>query len=435
MSDTRPNILFLFSDQHRADALSCAGDPNVETPHLDALAGQGIRLANAYSNTPLCSPFRATLYTGRYITTHGVTSLFVPLLPRQPTLPQILREAGYHTSHMGKWHLAGGDCPSHFVSPYFRPGWDDWLGWDNSNEPFATEYGVGDQPAPLLVFDRFQTDALADLTIEWLRVKDRRKPWFHVMSFEPPHPDRFCRYVAPEPYMAMYRHRPLSLPNSFERSGTEDFEGQLRGYYAMIRNMDDNIGRVLRALEETGQRDNTIVVYFSDHGDLLGNHGLRQKSRPEEESARIPFIVRWPRGIPASRLSPALFSGVDILPTVLGLAGVPCPESVEGRDASPVLRGEREAVNEDVLLQFESNFFSHRRDESLCFRALRHGPWKYTVFLERGPSQLFNLDDDPNERRNLIADPGASAVRTLLDTRLRARCAEIGDSFFERVRR
>ena len=252
------------------------------------------------------------------------------------------------------------------------------------------------------------------------------------MSFEPPHPDRFCRYAAPEPYMEMYRDRPLVLPPIFRRSDAEDFEAHLRGYYAMIKNLDDNLGRVLRALDETGQRENTAVFYFSDHGDLLGNHGLRQKSRPEEDSAKIPFIVRWPRVVPGGRVSPALFGSVDILPTVLGLAGIAVPSGVEGRDASPVLRGERDSVNEDVLLQFERNFFSHRRDESLSFRALRHGPWKYTVFLERGPAQLFNLEKDPLEQQNLIRESGLSEVRATLDARLRARCAEIGDSFFRR---
>src|SRR6056297_3126255 len=108
----RPNVLWLFSDQHRFDAMSCAGDPNVETPHLDRLAGEGTRFANAYSTCPLCAPFRATLYTGQYIHTHGVISLFRPLLPVHPELPGTLRVHGYHTSHMGKWHLSGGDCPS-----------------------------------------------------------------------------------------------------------------------------------------------------------------------------------------------------------------------------------------------------------------------------------------------------------------------------------
>ena len=230
--------------------------------------------------------------------------------------------------------------------------------------------------------------------------------------------------------MAQYRERPIHFDASFQRSAREDFEQALRGYYAMVRNLDDNVGRVLRALDETGQADNTVVVYLSDHGDLLGNHGLRQKSRPEEESARIPFIVRWPRSIAGNRVSPALFSGVDILPTILGLVGLPVPPTAQGTDASPVLRGDREAVGEDVLLQFEHNFHCASPPQDLAFRALRHGRWKYTVFREGGPTQLFDLGDDPRELRNRIADASCSAVRSMLDARLRARCAAVGDGFF-----
>ena len=130
-----PNILWIFSDQHRACAMGCAGDPNIETPNLDNLASDGTRFSNAYSTCPLCSPFRATLYTGQYIHRHGVISLFRPLLPNVgKQLPEALQAGGYRTSHMGKWHLSGGDCPCHYVSPFFRPGWDDWAGWENSND-------------------------------------------------------------------------------------------------------------------------------------------------------------------------------------------------------------------------------------------------------------------------------------------------------------
>ena len=145
-NEDRPNILWIFSDQHRGSAMGCAGDPNVETPHLDRLAREGVRFTNAYANDPLCSPFRASLFTGQYCTTHGVISNHRLLLPGRPVLPLILKDGGYHTSYMGKWHISGGCFGQHFVSPWYRPGWDDWLGWENANVHFDFEYSVGTSP-------------------------------------------------------------------------------------------------------------------------------------------------------------------------------------------------------------------------------------------------------------------------------------------------
>lgn len=275
----------------------------------------------------MCSPFRACLYRGQYITTHRVTSLFRPLLPdpEQPTRPEALQQQGHYTWHMGKWRLSGGDCPCHFVSPYFRPGWDECLGWENSNQFMATAYGVGDHPMPYRIFDKYQTDAITDHTIEWLpRPQRKEQPWFHVMSIEPPHSPN----IAPEPYMAMFRDKPIAFRPNFAGDGhpkRQEFECELRGYYAQIKNLDDNVGRVLAALEATGQLDDTIVCYFSDHGDMMGSHGRKQKGRSEEESACIPLLVCWPGAIPAGQVSDALISAVDLMPTLLGLLGLPHP--------------------------------------------------------------------------------------------------------------
>jgi len=430
MTTQRPNILWIFSDQHSANATSCYGDPNIETPHLDRLGEEGIRFTNAYSNAPLCSPFRACLYRGQYIHTHGVTSLFRPLLPTDPMMPEILQEQGYYTSHMGKWHLAGGDAPCHFVSPYFRPGWDDWLGWENSNQFWNTTYGVGDHPSPLNVLPRYQTDAVMDLTVEWLEKPERSQPWFHVMSMEPPHSPN----VAPEPYLEMFASKPLELrPNfAFDHPERERFEGELRGYYAQIKNLDDNVSRVLETLERTGQLDNTIICYFSDHGDMMGSHGRRQKSRPEEESACIPLLVRYPASIPAGTVSDAFISAVDLMPTLLGLVDIAVPGCVEGEDLSGVLRGTRQEGAELALIEYESPYWPET--PAMAFRAIRTGRWLYSYFLTQGPTQLFDLENDPYEMDNLIDRPKHEATRTELQAKLAAKLSDIGDDFLERAK-
>lgn len=425
---TRPNILWIFPDEHRGAAMSCAGDPNVETPNLDRLAEQGVRFANAYTNNPLCSPFRASLFTGQYCTTHGVISNHRPLLPNQPVLAELLQHAGYHTSYMGKWHISGGCFGHHFVSPWYRPGWDDWLGWENSNVHFDFEYSVGNSPR-VRTADGYMTDWLTDRTIEWLDAHATARPWFHVLSIEPPHPP--C--VAPQPYMDACRDRPLTFRPNFPTDcpQAEGFERQLRGYYAQIENIDDNVGRIIAALERTGQLDDTIVFYFSDHGDLMGSHGRMNKERPEQESTNIPLIVRHPALVQPGRTSEALISGVDIMPTLLGLLDLPVPETVQGTDLSSTLRGRDDAGAPFAYIQYEHCIFPE--DPALVWRALRTGPWTCTHTLTGGPAQLFDLDADPYQLTNLVDSPAHRQVLQDLGRQMRHVADTIGDDFFTRA--
>jgi arylsulfatase A-like enzyme len=428
-TDRKPNILWIFSDQHRAHALGCYGDDNIQTPNLDRLATEGMRFTRAYANTPLCAPSRATLYTGKYATSHGVVSLHIPLLPGHRTLPEVLREYGYHTSHMGKWHLSGGAAPCAFVSPFFRPGWNDWCGWENSNRPWETQYTTGDNPRPLKTLPGYQTDALTDLTVEWIRNQPADRPWFHVVSLEPPHPP----HTAPEKYEAMFRDKPLKLrPNVPETHPNRDrFIADLRRYYAQIANLDDNVGRIVEALEQTGQLDDTIIFYFSDHGELMGSHGMTGKGRPEEESVNIPLIIRYPKRVPRGKVSHAYISMVDMMPTLLGMIGADIPEGVEGADLSDTVFGRREEGADAVLLQHEHTFFTPTPKSA--FRSILTNDWSYTCFLVEGPSQLFNLHEDPYQMRNLIREPGFAEVREELHAKLAAKLKELGDDFLQRA--
>lgn len=407
--------------------MSCAGDPNVQTPHLDRLAAEGIRFSNAYANSPMCAPFRASLYTGQYISTHGVNSLFKPLLPdQQIMLPQVLQEYGYHTSHMGKWHLSGGDCPSHFVSPYFRPGWDDWMGWENSNRPFNTEYSMGDMPMPIYTMDGYQTDVMTDMTIEWLENYQSDKPWFHVMSFEPPHPPN----EAPEEYMQRFADLDVELRPNVDPNDPkiEHYKKRHRAYYAQISNMDDNIGRLLAALEDQGSLDNTIIFYFADHGDMMGSHGRNNKEVAEQESSNIPFIVRYPKSIKA-RVTDAFISCVDIMPSLLGFLNIPIPESVEGTNCGAVLTGDDAIADDAVLFQFDRPFYSEKEHHEVHYRAIRVGPWKYIVHYFPERSRLYNLDEDPYEMNNRIDDASVAEKKAELRQALEQRLQAINDDF------
>lgn len=421
-----PNILWIFSDQHRAHAMSCSGDENIHTPHLDKLAEEGIRFTRAYANTPLCAPVRATLYTGKYIHNHGAVSLHIPPHPGQRMLAEELSDYGYHTSHMGKWHISGGGSCS-FVSPYFRPGWNDWLGWETHNIMWDTPYtyGRGMKKGKL---EGYQTDALANLTIDWIKQQPEDRPWFHVVSIEPPHPPN----VAPEEYMDRFKHQDLKLRPNVRKDDPNlaKYEKDLRGYYAQISNLDDNVGKIMNTLEETGKLENTIVFYFSDHGDLMGSHEMTGKRRPEQESSNIPLIVRYPKRIPAGRVSEKLISIVDIFPTVLGIIGAAVPEYTEGTDLSGLLIGESESGADSVLLQFEHPFFDETPEQA--YRAIIKDVWVYTHYLTEGPTHLFNLSEDPYQLNNRIED--STCTDQLLDMKenLRIKLLTHGDDFLER---
>jgi len=425
VEQARPNVLWIFPDEHRGSAMSCAGDPNVETPHIDRLASEGVRFANAYTNNPLCSPFRASLMTGQYCTTNGVISNHRPLLPTQPVLAEQLQQAGYHTSYMGKWHISGGCFGHHFVSPYFRPGWDDWLGWENSNVHFDFEYSVGNSPK-IHRADGYMTDWLTDRTIEWLDGVDRDKPWCHVMSVEPPHPP--C--VAPQPYMDAYRDRALTHRPNFPvgHPRAAEFEKNLRGYYAQIKNIDDNVGRILACLEHTGQLDNTIVIYLSDHGDFMGSHGRLFKERPEQEAVNIPLIVRHPATMSPGRTSDAIVSGIDIMPTVLALLDLPIPDSVEGTDLSSTFRGESDEGTPYAYIQYEHCIYP--RDVAQAWRAIRTGQWACTHTQLGGPTQLHDLKADPYQLTNLVESPNHRPILADLTTQMHTIAHRIGDAFF-----
>ena len=421
----RLNVLWIMTDQHRGQAMGCAGDPNVETPNLDRLAKEGVRFSRAYTNTPLCTPSRACLYTGQYITTHGALSNHYPVLPRQPVLAEIMRDNGYRTSHFGKWHMAGGCFGQHFVSPYFRPGWDDWTGWECQHQDyFCTSYSRGTSPA-IRKTNKYQTDWLADQTIEWLKAQRRSRPWFHVVSIEPPHDP----YVAPDEYMAAFRESALQFrPNvPLDHPIRDEGSSAIRGYYAQIRNIDDNIGRVIGALEETGQFDQTIIFYFSDHGDMMGSHGRMGKSRPEEESSNIPLIVRHPNH-PRGGTADALIGSIDIMPTLQGLLEIPVPPSVEGQDFSDTVRGDNDKGADAVYLQYEGFGFVEQAQEK--WRAIRSGPWSYACTQGGQPMQLFDLDSDPYQVTNLVDSPDYQPVRAELQEAIEKKAFEIGDPFF-----
>ena len=313
MPTPRPNLLWIFCDQLRAQALSCNGDPNISTPHIDRLAREsgGVNFSLACSQYPICSPFRAGLITGTYAHINGLRVHGDLLPPDRRTIAHAFINSGYRTSWYGKWHMAsvqgvlgwkaGAD---YWVHPLLRGGFQDWCGFDCSNHYYNTRYSRGTQIDPPIKLEGYQTDALTTLSLEYLNTTARDlnragtppQPWFHVLSVEAPHPgtdlDGSFGNPAPPQYTARFDPAKLILRGNVPPAEQPAARQRLAGYYAQIANLDDNVGRILKWLDDSGQADNTLVCFFSDHGEMGGSHGLYEKNDVFEESIRIPVLMR-----------------------------------------------------------------------------------------------------------------------------------------------
>ncbi|MBN2154151.1 MAG: sulfatase [Candidatus Lokiarchaeota archaeon] len=427
---TRPNVIWIFGDQHPWHALGCNGNPDVKTPNIDAIAAAGVNFVNAVAGYPLCCPFRGSLLTGRY--PHKV----VPghqyqMDPAERTVAHAFNEAGYKTAYFGKWHVDGfqeehGDVARHVVPPERRGGFQRWVGYENNNKQWDTwvHGGEGGDAFQYKLPD-FETDCLAALLVDYIKGVRAEggpgdlAPFFAVLSVQPPHNP----YFAPEEFMERYfdldtfTPKPLHLRENvppieaFREAITRD----LAGAYAMIENLDWNVGRVLDALVASGLARDTIVVFFSDHGDMHGSHGHQRKTSPYNESVRVPMIVGYAADSIASRKaagagatdqagrrSDAMLNHVDLAPTTLGLCHVPIPKAMEGTDYSGhVLRGQR-APGEPESAYLQSVIPTGHGDcvDKPWRGVLTRDGWKYVCF-EGVEWLMFNLNDDPFELQNL----------------------------------
>ena len=410
----QPNILYVFADQMRFCAMGCAGNPCVQTPNLDQLAGQGMLLTNAFSCTPLCSPYRAQLLTGRYGHTTGVVTNDVKLPESEITIAEVLREQGYSTGYIGKWHLEGArrapkDDVRHggFVPPgEARQGFDFWAALECSHNYYKTRY-YRDTPEPIPV-NGYEPTNQANLAIEFMKA-NRKRPFLLMLSFGPPH----SPYAPPKEFdiydPAKVPLRP-NVPKSMEAAARRN----IAQYYGLITSLDHEIGRMMQTLDELGIAGRTIVCFSADHGDMLYSQGQRLKQRPWEEAAHIPFILRYPDRIKAGQKKDALFGSVDVAPTLLGLCGAPIPQGVQGVDLSPVLLGKSDKEPQSVFLS--NNATGGGGGFIPPWRGVRTKEWLYawSVGIEDGDWLLYNVNDDPYELNNRIDDPACAEIKAKL---------------------
>ncbi|MBV7328809.1 sulfatase [Chloroflexi bacterium TSY] len=443
-NSTPPNIIWIFGDQMRAQAMGFTGDPNVYTPNIDRLAAEGLSFTAAVGGCPLCCPYRGSLLSGRY-PHNAVPGHEYQLPPEYPTIATAFKENGYHTAYFGKWHVDGfkertGRAGLHIVPPERRGQFDEWIGDENNNSQWDcwVHGGRGDDAFHYRL-PGYETDELTNLLIDYI---DRRSneaiasaqpdttPFFAVLSVQPPHDP----YVAPEEWMR--RHTPAELqlrPNVPDIPWLVDqARRDLAGYYGMIENLDWNLGRIRTALDEANLAHNTHIVFFSDHGDMHGSHGQFRKTSPWEESIRVPFIIggHIPRYANKSGHLPVPINHVDIGPTSLGLCGIDKPDWMVGTDYSGYRLHDREITDEpdSAFLQLVvATGHGYSTDRPWRGIVTRDG-WKYAV-LEGQPWMLFNLNEDPYEQANCAYNTRFAVERQRLQDRLAGWINDTGDAF------
>lgn len=466
---SRPNILCFVTDQQRADHLGCYGNPDVQTPHIDALAAEGVRFTHAYVANPLCMPNRASLFTGMYPKAHGVRENGIGLSPELPTLPEVLRQQGYHTASFGKLHLVPYSIKRHtppapfeiYETPeYWQEHTDIPVPYYGFEQVYLTcghgpyifghyKHEVGEEVHALLNIDRaavtpsgvreswkaaipqsrHYNTLIADHTIEYLRTRDAEQPFFIWCSFPDPHHP----YMPPAPYSEQYDPASITfaparragelddLPAYFRAShegqittgGLEggaqisdaDYREIFAHTYGMISMIDDQIGRVLAEIDRLGLRENTIVIFMSDHGDLMGDHWLINKGPyPFDGLLRVPLIWRVPSG-KGGQVNESFVSAVDFVPTVLDAAGISPYAGIQGRSYLQPALGEPVRHRDHVYIEYDCSYLPDR------LRHIRSEAFALTFYERAEAGLLFDLRSDPRELHNRWDDPALTEVR------------------------
>ena len=421
------NIVFILVDQMRYSSMAPAGEESVITPNLTHMAEEGVIFENAVSNSPVCTPSRGSLLTGKYPMSHLATANDLPLKTGQETLGTILKQKGYKTGYIGKWHLDGIPRDKFTPPGERRFGFDFWAAYDCHHDYFNGKYYT-DTPKVKKIkgYEPFFQTEMALKFIE----ENRKNPFLCFISFGPPHNPYG---LVPEKYKNLYPIEKIKLrenvpENNIWNKTEEEIKKDVQGYYAHITALDECVGKIMKRLESLNLREKTIVIFTSDHGDMLYSQGYQRKQLPFEESIRIPFIISHKGIIPEGyRDKRNVLSVVDIFPTILSLLDVELPEGVEGKDLSgAILRKEiiqKESLIMDIVPLDESIEVNKFGKE---WRGLRTDRYTYVEMLS-GPWLLFDNHKDPFQRRNLI--DSNIELKKNLHKQLIGKLNEIGDNF------
>lgn len=438
-AERKPNLVLLITDDQRWDAVGVvqrelgerARFPWFQTPNMDRLAAEGVRFRNAFVTAPLCSPSRAVFLTGRYNHLNGVANNRTPFPTNSVTFATLLRAAGYRTGYVGKWHMDGQRGP--------RPGFDYSASFIGQGKYFDCPFEINGETKTL---PGWTDDVSTELALEFIR-QNRDRPFLLVLGFKSPHGPRGGQNL-PERLRHLYEgEKSRPVPNletkavyrrekgvSMETPATRNVFAEAAtvpghlDYLRHIAGVDENLGRILRALDELKLAENTAVIFTSDNGYYLGEHGLGDKRSLYEESIRIPMLVRYPARARKGAVCDELVLNLDVAPTLLELAGVKVPREMQGRSWVPLLRGERIGWRASFLAQyfFEQGFAGTptvvgvRTANAKLIKYPGHEEW----------TELFDLVNDPFETKNLARDPAHKELLAKLQAELEAQMQATG---------
>ena len=428
----KPNVLFILADEWRAQATGYSGDPNVKTPVLDQLASESVNFENTISSCPVCCPYRASLMTGQYPLTHGVFINDVPLQPKSVTLGESFAQAGYQTGYIGKWHLYGSPDGHYgrrlsYIPPEKRFGFQYWKACECTHEYNHSLYYQDDDRAPRYWpgYDAIaQTEDACQFITSHVEARD---PFFLVLSLGPPH---FPYATAPQKYQDLFENLSIVLRPNVPESAKKQATSILRGYYSHMAAVDDCLQRLLQTLHSLNAEEDTIVVFTSDHGDMMYSQGLPMKLYPWEESLRVPFLLRYPRRLGRrGRKSPLLMNAPDIMPTLLGLCNIARPTAVQGHDYSPMLLGHGATrPPASAFLNLPVPITQARTYGIGEYRGVRTREFTYVRSIH-GPWLLYDNTRDPYQMHNLCHRPEVKQAQAALEADLRQWLTKLGDEF------
>lgn len=433
------NILYVFSDQHRVHSLP-GGDVNpIIAPNLDRFRRENFEMTNCISNYPLCSPYRSILMSGRWPYQTGMVQNGLGLDPaKERGLGTHFAENGFHTGYVGKWHLAkGGDAKFIPAGPH-RFGFEDWHVWCDTNAHYASwtyNPDTGEKIQP----KGYNATLMADEAVQFLeKNKAIDKPWFLMLSWNPPHPpynppkedaDQYNKDALKfRPNVKFIKEYAATKKGNFPVRNPESLREAMQGYYGAITAIDLEFARILKTLEETGQADNTIVIYTCDHGELMGSHGRIGKMMPHEESCHVPFFIRIPGVTKAGQKNDMLFQSIDLYPTLCGLGGVPVAKQCEGTDRASEFRGKKTNRATEVFLMANTGGNRTAESDLADYRGLRTATHTYAV-MKDGRWCLYDNTKDPFQTNNLVKDPKYATMMAEFDKKLQGWLDHTKDPF------